>query len=134
MSRALDNLQKKGNVNTVWAYTYKYTLGARNTPNGPIPLPDHGAYGDPRYGGGSARQSPWHGFLLLGYNNESRRMIGPCSNHPDYRAHLIGKIESVRDKYPKRDQITRFPGSAAFESRNTGAWRSWQHRFSVPDH
>jgi hypothetical protein len=53
-------------------------------------------------------------FFCWDYNNESRRMmqnmpnaaktaevdingwrmIGPCFNHPDYRAHQIGKIES----------------------------------------
>ena len=59
-------------------------------------------------------------FFSWDYNNESRRMIqnmpnaakvteidlygrrliGPCFNHPDYRAHLIGKIESVLGEYP----------------------------------
>jgi len=59
-------------------------------------------------------------FFCWDYNNESRRMIqnmpnaakvtevdidgrrmiGPCFNHPDYRAHLIGKIESYLRGYP----------------------------------
>jgi len=63
-------------------------------------------------------------FFRWDYNNESRRMmqnmpnavktaevdiygrrmIGPCSNHPDYRAHQIGKIEatfaSIRTRSP----------------------------------
>ena len=59
-------------------------------------------------------------FFCWDYNNESRRMmqnmpnaaktaevdingrrmIGPCFNHPDYRAHQIGKIESYLHQYP----------------------------------
>jgi hypothetical protein len=153
IDRALDNLQQKGNVNTVWAYTYDYEMGPRNTPTSGIPLPDHGAYGDPRFSGGafydynpkyfrntmlSEFRSPDFGkfnviaevapkckargmdFFCWDYNNESRRMvrnlpnaakvteidlygrrmIAPCFNHPDYRAHLIGKIESVLGEYP----------------------------------
>lgn len=152
IDQCLDNLQNKGNVNTIWAYTYDYEMGARNTPNGAIPLPDHGAYGDPRFAGGafydynpkyfrgtmlSEFRSPDYGkfnviaevapkakargmnFFCWDYNNESRRMIrnlpnaskvteidlygrrmiAPCFNHPDYRAHLIGKIESVLGEY-----------------------------------
>jgi hypothetical protein len=151
----LDNLQK-GGVNTVWAYTYDYEMGPRNTPNGTIPLPDHGKYGDPSFVGGafydynpkyfrntmlSDFRSPDYGkfnviadvapkvkargmdFFCWDYNNESRRMIrnlanaskvteidlygrrmiAPCFNHPDYRAHLTGKIESVLGEYP--DQV-----------------------------
>ena len=152
IDRVLDNLQNKGNVNTIWAYTYDFEMGPRNTPNGPIPLPDHGKYGDPSFSGGafydydrkyfrntmlSEFRSPDYGkfnviaevapkakargmdFFCWDYNNESRRMIrnmpnaakvteidlygrrliGPCFNHPDYRAHLIGKIESVLGQY-----------------------------------
>src|SRR5690349_13727231 len=47
IEQCLDNLQK-GGVNTIWAYTYDWEMGARNTPNGTIPLPDHGKYGDPK--------------------------------------------------------------------------------------
>src|ERR1051326_6529647 len=52
IEQCLDNLQK-GAVNTIWAYTYDWEMGARNTPNGTIPLPDHGKYGDPTFHGGA---------------------------------------------------------------------------------
>ena len=59
-------------------------------------------------------------FFCWDYNNESRRMmqnmpnapktaevdiygrrmIGPCFNHPDYRSHQIGKVESYLRQYP----------------------------------
>src|SRR5581483_11455579 len=48
IEQCLDNLQK-GGVNTIWAYTYDWEMGPRNTPNGTIPLPDHGKYGDPTF-------------------------------------------------------------------------------------
>src|SRR5215475_15044231 len=152
IEQCLDNLQK-GAVNTIWAYTYDWEMGPRNTPNGAIPLPDHGKYGDPTFHGGafynydakyfrgtmlSQFRSPDYGnwdviaevapkakargmdFFCWDYNNESRRMmqnmpnaaktaevdilgrrmIGPCFNHPDYRAHQIGKIESYFRQYP----------------------------------
>jgi hypothetical protein len=151
IEQCLDNLQK-GAVNTIWAYTYDWEMGARNTPNGTVPLPDHGKYGDPTFHGGaffnydpkyfratilSDFRSPDYGqwdvigevapkakargmdFFCWDYNNESRRMmqnmpnaaktaeidiygrrmIGPCFNHPDYRAHQIGKIESYLRQY-----------------------------------
>src|SRR5689334_8783926 len=31
IDKVLDNIQQRGNVNTVWAYTYDYDMGARNT-------------------------------------------------------------------------------------------------------
>ena len=152
IEQCLDNLQK-GAVNTIWAYTYDWEMGPRNTPNGTIPLPDHGKYGDPTFHGGAFyNYDPkfFHGtmlsqfrssdygnwdviaevapkakargmdFFCWDYNNESRRMmqnmpnaakvaevdlygrrmIGPCFNHPDYRAHQIGKIESYLRGYP----------------------------------
>src|SRR6516165_7476352 len=52
IEQCLDNLQK-GGVNTIWAYTYDWEMGPRNTPNGTIPLPDHGKYGDPAFHGGA---------------------------------------------------------------------------------
>ena len=152
IDHVLDNLQE-GGVNTVWAYTYDYEMGPRNTPNSGIPLPDHGKYGDPAFTGGAFYdydpkyfrgtmlndfRSPDYGkfnvitdvapklkargmdFFCWDYNNESRRMIrnlpnaakvteidmygrrtvGPCFNHPEYRAHLIGKVESCLAGYP----------------------------------
>lgn len=44
IDRLLDTLQEKGNVNTVFVYTYDYDPN-RTTQGGPIPLPDHGKYG-----------------------------------------------------------------------------------------
>jgi hypothetical protein len=152
IEQCLDNLQKAA-VNTIWAYTYDWEMGPRNTPNGTIPLPDHGKYGDPTFYGGaffnydakyfrgttlSQFRSPDYGafdviaevapkakargmdFFCWDYNNESRRMlenmpnaikaaevdiygrrmIGPCFNHPDYRAHQLGKMESYLRQYP----------------------------------
>src|SRR5438045_7751571 len=52
IDQCLDNLQK-GAVNTIWAYTYDWEMGPRNTPNGTIQLPDHGKYGDPSFHGGA---------------------------------------------------------------------------------
>src|SRR4051812_14128933 len=52
IDRALDNLQQKGAVNTVWAYTYDYSE-ARMTRDGNIPLPDHGVPGKPDFVGGA---------------------------------------------------------------------------------
>lgn len=46
----LDNIQNKGDVNTVWAYTFGYGE-ARLQKNGPIPLPDHGKSGTTVTGG-----------------------------------------------------------------------------------
>lgn len=48
--QVLDNLQQKGDVNTVWAYTFSYGE-TRLQKNGPIPLPDHGKPGDTVAGG-----------------------------------------------------------------------------------
>lgn len=53
IDKLLDTLQEKGNVNTVFVYTYDYDPN-RTTQGGPIPLPDHGKYGPtgkPRIGG-----------------------------------------------------------------------------------
>jgi hypothetical protein len=147
----LDNLQQKGGVNTVWAYTYDFAE-ARMTPNGTIPLPDHGRAGDARFSGGAFYdydpkyfrntilknfRSPDYGkfnviadvapkvkargmdFFCWDYNNAvpmmnrnipnfpkvteidvyGRRTTSPCFNHPDYRAHLSGKIESYLSGY-----------------------------------
>jgi len=44
IDKLLDTLQEKGNVNTVFVYTYDYDPN-RTTQGGSIPLPDHGKYG-----------------------------------------------------------------------------------------
>jgi hypothetical protein len=155
IDEALDRIQQKGAVNTVWAYTYDYSE-ARMTREGTIPLPDHGKPGSPEFVGGAFYdydpkyfrdtilkdfRSPDYGkfdviaqvaakakargmdFFAWDYNNAvpsmnrsisnfakvteidvyGRRTTSPCFNHPDYRAHLAGKIESLLSGYP--DQV-----------------------------
>jgi hypothetical protein len=43
IDKVLDTLQEKGNVNTVFVYTYDYDQ-SRITKGGTKPLPDHGKY------------------------------------------------------------------------------------------
>lgn len=50
VDRVLDNLQEKGNVNTIFAYTFDYEE-MRLKKNGSPPLPDHGVEGGPLVGG-----------------------------------------------------------------------------------
>lgn len=151
IDRLLDNIQNKGGVNTVWAYTYDYSE-EHMTKDGTIPLPDHGVPGGPSFVGGAFYdydpkyfrdtilkdfRSPDYGtfnviaevapkvkargmdFFAWDYNNAfpimmrsipnftevaeidtyGRRTTSPCFNHPDYRAHLTGKVESVLAGY-----------------------------------
>lgn len=51
IDQLFDNIQNKGAVNTVWAYTYDYSE-ERMTRNGVIPLPDHGKPGSLKFVGG----------------------------------------------------------------------------------
>lgn len=53
IDKLLDTLQEKGNVNTVFVYTYDYDPN-RTTNGGPIPLPDHGKYGSGKLRTGGA--------------------------------------------------------------------------------
>jgi hypothetical protein len=151
VDQVLDNLQKKGDVNTVWAYTFSYGE-QRLRKNGPIPLPDHGTPGDSIAGGAFYDYDPKYfqntilkDFRYSGYgkfnvieevapkahargmdffawdlNNPGaglnvtipnyaevaeidvygRRTARPCFNHPDYRAYLSGKVESLLCQYP----------------------------------
>jgi len=152
IDQALDNIQQKGAVNTVWAYTFDYSE-ARMTPDGAIPLPDHGKPGSPEFVGGAFYnydpkyfrdtilkdfRAPDYGafdviaqvapkakargmdFFAWDYNNAvpimnrsvpnfpkvteidvyGRRTTSPCFNHPEYRALLAGKIESLLNGYP----------------------------------
>jgi hypothetical protein len=52
VDQLLDNIQQKGAVNTVWAYTYDYSE-SRMTHEGNIPLPDRGVPGSPEFVGGA---------------------------------------------------------------------------------
>lgn len=149
----LDTIQQKGNVNTVFAYTYDYDPN-RTTKGGPIPLPDHGKYGSGKLRTGGAfydydlkyfrdttlkdfrspdepnfnvitavapkMKARGMDFFAWDYNNAfpvmmrsipgftevaeidvyGRRTTSACFNHPNYRAHLTGKIESYLSQYP----------------------------------
>jgi len=151
VDQVLDNLQKKGDVNTVWAYTFSYGE-TRLRKDGPIPLPDHGKPGDTIAGGAFYDYDPKYfqatflkefrsrdygkfnvieevapkahargmDFFAWDLNNPGlglnvtipnyaevaeidvygRRTTRPCFNHPDYRAFLTGKIESLLSQYP----------------------------------
>jgi hypothetical protein len=50
VDRVLDNLQEKGDVNTIFAYTFDYEE-TRLKKNSAVPLPDHGVEGGPLLGG-----------------------------------------------------------------------------------
>ena len=50
IEKVLDNLQQKGNVNTIFAYTFDYEE-SRLRKDGAIPLPDHGGPGSALVGG-----------------------------------------------------------------------------------
>jgi hypothetical protein len=151
VDQVLDNMQQKGDVNTIWAYTFAYGE-TRLQKGGPIMLPDHGVSGtsvtggvyydyDPRYFQNTtlkdfrvrdygkfnviadvAPKAKARGmdFFAWDLNNSSatlvrnipgfaeiteidlygRRTVSPCFNHPDYRAFLTGKVESVLSGYP----------------------------------
>jgi len=151
VEQVLDNLQNKGDVNTVWAYTFSYGE-ARLRKNGPIPLPDHGKPGDTVAGGAFYDYNPIYfqntmlknfrcdvygnfnvieavaprahargmDFFAWDLNNagavlnrvipnyvevseidiDGRRTERPCFNHPDYRAFLSGKVQSLLLGYP----------------------------------
>ena len=55
--QVLDNLQQKGNVNTIFAYTFDYEE-SRLRKDGAIPLPDHGVSGSALVGGAFAAINP----------------------------------------------------------------------------
>ncbi|HEY0263408.1 MAG TPA: hypothetical protein VGC07_02690 [Granulicella sp.] len=152
IDQVLDNIQQKGNVNTLWCYTFGY--GEQRLKKGAT-LPDHGiAQGpgnseviggafydyDPKYFQGTflkdfrttgygklnvieqvAPKAKARGldFIAWDLNNPSpalsrsvpnyvqvseidaygRRTGNPCFNHPDYRAFLGGKVQSVLGGY-----------------------------------
>jgi hypothetical protein len=156
IDRLLDLVQEKGDVNTMLAYTFSYSReDARMKKSNPIPLPDHGSYGDPneKFVGGAFYdyapkffqntvlkdfRSPDFGgkvnvisdvaakvkargmdYFAWDFNNADpmmmraipnaeavseidvygRRTACPCWNNPDYRAFLIGKVETYLIQY-----------------------------------
>jgi len=150
IDEVLDNIQKKGGVNTVWAYTFTYGETRLRKGGG---LPDHGVSAaeagvaagafydyDQKYfqntilkdfrstGYGTfnvieqvAPKAKARGmdFFAWDMNNANagvprlianyaevtevdlngRRTSSPCFNHPDYRAFLSGKVESLLAGY-----------------------------------
>ena len=85
----LDNIQKKGNVNTIWAYTFGYGE-TRLQKNGPIPLPDHGKSGDTVTGGAFYAYDPkyFHNTILKDFR---------CPDYGDFNV-----IEQVAPKAKAR--------------------------------
>ncbi len=82
----LDNVQNKGAVNTVWAYTYDFDE-AHMTRDGSIPLPDHGVPGAPLFVGGA-------------YYDYDAKYFSDTILH-DFRAPDYGKFDVIRDVAPK---------------------------------
>ena len=157
IDQLLDAVQSKGDVNTVFVYTFDGDPN-RTRKGGTIPLPDHGKYGPdkPRIGGAfydydlkyfsdttikDFRSPDEPGFNVItevapkmkargmdffawDYNNAfpsmmrnipgltdvaevdvyGRRTTSACFNHPNYVAHLTGKIESLLSQYSSEVQ------------------------------
>jgi len=57
IDHVLDNVQEKGDVNTLFSYTFDYEE-SRLRKNGPVPLPDHGVEGGPLVGGAFFNYDP----------------------------------------------------------------------------
>jgi hypothetical protein len=149
VDKVLDNLQQKGDVNTIFSYTFDYEE-SRLKKNSDVPLPDHGVEGgglvggafydyDPKYFRNTilkdfrsqdfgkfdviaevAQKAKARGmdYFAWDYNNSSImsqhlvnfaqvaeidvygvRTANACFNHPEYRAFLTGKIESLLSGY-----------------------------------
>ena len=136
IDQVLDNIQKKGDVNTVWAYTFSYGEARLRTGGGAGAFYDY----DPKYFQNTIlkdfRSSEYGKFNVIeevapkvkargmdffawDLNNANaalprlipnyaavtevdlngRRTSSPCFNHPDYRAFLSGKVESLLGGY-----------------------------------
>lgn len=85
VDQVLDNLQEKGDVNTVWAYTFSYGE-QRLQKNGPIPLPDHGKPGDTIAGGAFYDYDPKY------FQNTILK---------DFRCPVYGKFNVIEEVAPK---------------------------------
>lgn len=153
---ALDTMQARGNVNTVFCYTFDGDPGRISQPN--TNLPDHGVLGPagrtggaffdygPRYFRGTslnqfrshddagldvirdvAPKARARGMDFFGwdYNNAFPSMMkwpgyakvaeidvygkattSACFNHPEYRAHLLGKVRATLE--PHADLVSGF--------------------------
>ena len=85
VEQVLDNLQQKGDVNTVWAYTFSYGE-TRLQKNGPIPLPDHGKPGNTVAGGAFYDYDPKY------FRNTILK---------DFRCSVYGKFNVIEEVAPK---------------------------------
>ena len=84
IEQVLDNLQQKGNVNTVFTYTYDYDP-AQITKGGTKPLPDHGKY--------SPRPS-WMGGAFYDYDLKYFQH----TTLKDFRSRDFGKFDVIDRK------------------------------------
>lgn len=103
VDQVLDNLQQKGNVNTVWAYTFSYGE-TRLQKNGPIPLPDHGKPGDTVAGGAFYDYDPKY------FRNTILK---------DFRCPIYGKFNVIEEVAPKAK--SRGMNFVAWDLNNPGA-------------
>ena len=85
VDQVLDNIQKKGDVNTPWAYTFSYGE-ARLRKDGPIPLPDHGKPGNSIAGGAFYDYDPKY------FRNTILK---------DFRCPLYGNFNVIEEVAPK---------------------------------
>jgi len=88
IDKLLDTIQEKGNVNTVWAYTFQYE-GLRLRKGGLPVLPDHGISGDPneKFVGGAY------------YDYDPKYFRGTFLN--DFRSPDYGKFNVIAEVAPK---------------------------------
>ena len=103
VDQVLDNLQQKGDVNSVWAYTFSYGE-ARLQKNGPVPLPDHGKPGDTIAGGAFYDYDPkyFRSTILK-----------------DFRCPVYGKFNVIEEVAPKVK--ARGMDFVAWDLNNAGA-------------
>jgi hypothetical protein len=103
VDQVLDNLQQKGDVNSVWAYTFSYGE-ARLQKNGPVPLPDHGKPGDTIAGGAFYDYDPKY------FRNTILK---------DFRCPVYGKFNVIEEVAPKVK--ARGMDFVAWDLNNAGA-------------
>lgn len=103
VDQVLDNIQQKGNVNTVWAYTFSYGE-SRLRKNGPIPLPDHGKPGDSIAGGAFYDYDPKY------FRNTILK---------DFRCPVYGRFNVIEEVAPKAK--SRGMDFFAWDLNNPGA-------------
>src|SRR5581483_3257041 len=85
VDQVLDNLQQKGNVNTIFAYTFDYEE-SRLRKDGPVPLPDHGVSGGELVGGAFYDYDPKY---------------FQATSLKDFRSKDYGKFDVIAEVAPK---------------------------------